>query len=454
MNGDIEFMPYLIVFVILSLTVYLFDQAFSSLVMVLLIGTLGLVSCSRAPLFGRKRAYMLLGIVSSVYIISALITSQNFIGNHAFLVPDALQYTQWINLVRPDDNYLSQILENYFELLDRDTLHEVYVRVVCIFANNNLGHASVLYLTLTHTIFGILAILSLYRALLLYYDYKKAFKYALVFALCSPFLFYSTVIIRDIIIAYFFMQGIEIVLQPYKSKNIIALLALVILAAGVRLFSGLFMLSFIAVYLTRRFEHTKIKMIIIPVFIILIAGVVAGGMVNALIEQTQEQLEYYQEYDANSAASSGGLSNYLLALPTGIKEVALFFYSQFMPFPFYAHLSTASNFTEVYQGITTIVYPIWWFYIFYMFFILYVFKGKYKQLSLSMNMFILLSFAYIFANTAQIDVRRMMHIYPFLFIMSLNCQNFLSTKKEVKKIGKLLMGGYALLLIAYLVIKG
>ena len=447
-------MPYILLFVLLSVLVYLFDLSLSSVVMVILIAILGYVGCQETPIKGRKKSYKLLGIVSIVYIISSTIISQNFIGNHAFLVPDALQYTQWINLKQPDDNYWSLIFENYFGLLDKDTLHEVYVRVVCIFANNHLGGASVLYLTLTHTVFGILAIISLYRTLLLYYDDKKSFKYALLFALFSPFLFYSCVIIRDIIIAYFFMRGTEIVLKPYKSKNIIFLLLLAILAAGVRLFSGLFMLSFIAVYLTRRFEHTKIKMFIVPIFIVLIVGVIAGGMVNALIEQTQEQLEYYQEYDANSAATSGGLSNYLLALPTGIKEVALFFYSQFMPFPFYSHLATAKTITEVYQGLTTIIYPIWWFYIFYMFFILYVFKGRYKQLSLSMNMFILLAFAYIFANTAQIDVRRMMHIYPFLFIISLYCQNYLSKKKEVNQIGKLLLGGYALLLIVYTVIKG
>ena len=103
-------MPYLFIFVILSLLVYLFDQALSSVIMVLLIGVLGLVSCSRAPVAGRKRAYILLGIVSSVYIVSALITSHNFIGNHNFIVFDALQYTQWINLARPDDNYWHLIL--------------------------------------------------------------------------------------------------------------------------------------------------------------------------------------------------------------------------------------------------------------------------------------------------------------------------------------------------------
>ena len=434
--------------------VSIIDSSPASLVVILLILLVGIIKCLQLKDNERKREYKLLGVVTLIYIISAFITSRNFLDGKFFLVSDVTQYTRWIGLTHADDNYWEMIAQNYLGLLDKDTLHEVFVRIVCIFGNNYLGGATVYYLTLSHTFFGIMAALALYRTLLYYYDSNKAYKYALAFALCSPFLFYSNVIIRDIIIAFCFARGIEIVLGEFKFKNLIPLLFFTILAAGVRLFSGLFMLSFVAVYLTKRYEHTKLKMIIIPVFVILIAGVVAGGMVNALIEQTQEQLEYYQEYDANSAASSGGLSNYLLALPTGVKEIALFFYSQFMPFPFYAHLATATNITEFYQGFTTIIYPIWWFYIFYMFFVLYIFKGKYKQLPLSMNMFILLSFAYIFANTAQIDVRRMMHIYPFLFIISLYCQNFLSSRKEVRKTRKLLLGGYAFLLVVYLVIKG
>ena len=235
------------------------DGTPASFCVILLLVILGLLECKETKHSAKSYEMKLLGIVTLIYTVSAFVVSRNYLGNHFFLVSDALQYTQWINLLRAEDDYCSIVLDNYLGLLDKNSLHEVFVRLVCIFGNNYLGGTTVFYLTLTHTFFGVLAILAIYRTLLYYYDSRESYKYALVFALCSQFFFYSNVIIRDIVIAFCFARGIEIVLDEFKYRKLIPLCVYCIIAMGVRLYSGLFMFSFVIIYFAKKIEKTRLK---------------------------------------------------------------------------------------------------------------------------------------------------------------------------------------------------
>lgn len=443
---------YLLFFAILVGVLFsLLDSSFSSFVVILLAIIWGRLT--NYKLKGRELDYsmILLGSVTIIYTISAFIISRNYIGDHYFLVSDALQYTRWLNLRSAEDNYTLLILENYGGLLDKDMLHEVYARMVCIWGNNFLGGTSVFYLTLCHTIFGILAIASLYRIMLLYFDAKKAFRYALVFAVFSPFIYYSSVIIRDIVIAYCFCRGIEIVLKPYKRINYLWLLLYAFIAIGVRLYSGLFMLSFLLVYWIKSDYKKRWALIIVALAAMLAFVVISDQFVSDLYLQTSEELEHYQEFDAEGAA--GGLSGRILALPPVIKQVAMFFYSQMMPFPSYGSMMRAQNITQFYEGLIYFIFPIWWYVVFFSFFVLYALKEGYKKIPFEVNIFILLAFVYILMNTAHIDIRRMMHIYPLFYTVSLLFRKEYFNKKTVVRVEKILVGGYVGLLFIYLMIK-
>lgn len=443
---------YLFVTLIIAAFLSILDGTPASFCVILLLVIVGLLECHVTKHNAKNSEIKLLGVITLIYTVSAFIVSRNFLDGHYYLVSDATQYTQWVHLLRPEDNYRSMVLDNYFGLLDKDSLHEVFVRLVCIFGNNYLGGTTVYYLTLTHTFFGVLAILALYRTLLYYYDSKDSYKYALIFALCSHFFFYSNVIIRDIIIAFCFARGIEIIMGEFKYKKLIPLLFFCIIAMGVRLYSGLFMFSFIAIYFVKKLEKTKWKFIIVPSFVVFAAALVVAGVFSNLYEQTLEDLQYYQEFDA--AGASDGLSSRLLGLPSGIKEIVMFFYSQFMPFPFYSFLEPVKNGTQLWESLICTVYPIWWYLVFYSFFILFFFYSGYKQVTLEKKLFIILCFINILINTAQIDVRRMMPIYPFLYIMSLYMRKDVFSKKKVRSVMKFLSLSYVGLLFVYLIIKG
>lgn len=428
------------------------EGSFASLFVLLLILSIGAVECMLTPAKYRKREYRILGVVTFFYSVSAFITSRNFLNGKFFLVSDVTQYTRWLGLTRPEDDYGAMVIENYTGLLDKDSLHEVFVRLSCIFGNYFLGGANEYYLTLLHTFFGVLAILAIYRSLLYFFDDKKSYKYTLLFAFCSPFLFYSTVIIRDILIAFCFARVIEIIVGDYKIKNIVLIVLYAILASGVRLYSGLFLFTFVLIYIVKSVQKEKAKFILIPLFVIIISGVIATGALFSIYEQTITEVQYYQEFDQDRAGS--GLASRLLALPPIIKEGSMFFYSQMMPFPFYSFMDGAKTPTEIWEAATCIFYPIWWYLIFYSLFICVIFFKGFKSIKLEYKLLIILCFVYILMNTAQIDVRRMMHVYPFLYIMSQYCKDRVYTKKQAKTVIQTLSVAYIGLLLVYMFIKG
>ncbi len=441
---------YYILLILFAFFATILDSSFASLFIIIVIIGWGIGECNFTKHSGKKDGLLLFGKVSLVYIVCAFLISRNYQNGSFFLVGDAAQSTYWLKLIMPESDYWGLLKEHYFELADKDALHVVGIKMACIWGNKLLGGATEFYLTLIHTAFGIMSIMSLYRILLLFYEPRKASKYAFIFALCSPFLYYSTVLIRDIIIAFCFVRGTEIVLNKYKPRGIICLMTLIIIATGIRLYSGLFMVSFVGVYLFKKVSHTRLKIIIIPVFVVLLVTIISAGILSNLYDQTIKEVENYQELDAGG---SNGLSSRLLELPMGIKEVATFFYSQIMPFPFYYTLQLAQRPLQFFEAFTCIIYPVWWYFVFYSFFIFLIAYKGYKKLPIEINLFVVFSFVYILINTAQIDVRRMMHVYPFIFVLSLYLKNYIFNKRQCSRVYRSLGVAYLIMLLVYIIIK-
>ncbi len=427
------------------------DTSLSSCVIVTILVFLGWLFTYTYPKSKRSDAINLFCIISIGYVISALIISFNYLNGKHYIVYDVITYTPFLDLVRPDIDYADYINNCYFKLADNNAVHEVMVRYACILCNVYIGKATVAYLALLHSIFGVFASMFLHKSLLLFFESKKAFKYVLAFAFCSCFLFYSGVIIRDICITCFYSAAIYLVLSPFKNRNIVLVLLLSAICVGFRLYSGVFLLSFVGVLITKRLQTTHFKKVIIPIMVLMLLFVLGTGVLGNLLEQTKQEIEYYQELDAGRATD--GLSYKLLALPPGIQQIALFLYSQIMPFPFYARLDGVSNLTQFYESLTNTIYPIWWFMVFYFFFIAYLLKGLYKRLSMDYNFLILLSFVFILVNTAHIDVRRMMPVYPIIYITYLIFKHKMLPYNESKNLYKNVVRVFIGLLGLYMIIK-
>ena len=104
----------------------------------------------------------------------------------------------------------------YFEFSDSNLLYNAYLNVMAVFANTKLDGMTVFGMTLLQTVWGILSSIVLFRILTRHIEVDKAFRYTLIFSLCSLFLFYSTVIIRDIIICFLYLCAFDIVDRKFS----------------------------------------------------------------------------------------------------------------------------------------------------------------------------------------------------------------------------------------------
>jgi hypothetical protein len=445
-------MFYLIFSIVITTIICLLDFSYSSLAGCVIIYAIGLMYNLLNDKENRQKGFELFNIVYCVYILVAYIFSQSFSATNFFLASDPMRYiTRNINLTScPYDwNYL---LSCYTKFTDSNALYNIIISYVAIAGNNLWGGSTIFYLTLLQSLFGILTICSLYRLLLIYFDIKSAFKYSIVFGLLSIFLFYSSVILRDIIIAFFFVLAFEIILKKFKARNAILLLFYGIIVWGIRLYSGLFYLSFFALYLFLRAYDSRIKSLLVPAFVILLIWLLLIVAGSTIISLTENEISVYSEMTLNSEAQKEGLFVFFYKLPPGIRQIAIFFYSQMAPFPPYSVYHGTETFSNFIMATTMMISAIWWTFIFYSFFCCLFYKQAFSSLSMAEKYLLILSFVFIMALTSHPDVRRMMPVYPILYVCYLKIKSKVSSV-SLKHIRSVILFGYLLLIMVYTFIK-
>ena len=282
---------------------------------------------------------------------------------------------------------------------------------------------------------------------------KKAFEYTLVFSMCSYFLLYSCFIVRDIIIAYFFIEAIKIVLDKFKAINFLLLVLLIVLAMGVRFQSGLFLFLILALYVYKATEHSKIRNIAIPMFVVTMIVVVAAVFSSMFFEETIAGVSEHQEETIERQQQIGGLFNMFFKLPVGIREVVIMFFSQIAPFPPFSVLAEAKTTPQVINGLIVIMCEVFWYLIAYSLIVLLF--SKYARRKFIQFDYLLLGAAasLILVLTVHPDIRRMIPVYPIIYLSYLKIKNSVPNSQMVKIKGSLVIC-YVALLMVYVAIKG
>ena len=445
---------YLIITVILIFVLGIMDASLSSVVAGIIILVVSGLQSQLADKNARQYAFKLNQIVLSGYLIMAYIFSLAFENGSFFAVSDPSRYIDGYSNSRSFLYEWQNIYDCYFRFADNNALYNTYLRAVSIFANNELGGTSVYYLTLAQTLFGILSINVLFRILSRRTSLKTAYKATLSFAFLSVFLFYSCVIVRDVVIAYFFLLAIEIVLKPFSLSGVLKMILLMLLAWGVRLYSGLFMLSFVGLYLYLYAQHTKLRTVALPLFIIIMLVVGAALMGSAILEQTTTEMDLYTEMTMEAEDAKGGLIGSLYRLPPGISQIALTLYSQMAPFPPYLRLATAYSFPSFVMSVCIIAYAVFWFFVFYSIVASFILLRSYKQYGQTLMLLFLIAIIFIIANTSHPDIRRMMPVYPITYLLYIDGRNRVFPLKWLKRTQSTLLCGYVSVLLVYIFIKG
>lgn len=441
---------------IASLFAFIYSGCSFSVLCVILVIICG-IYLELKPLKGVNKYYgkKLLFVTLAVYIFSSLFFSHAFENDNYFLILDARQYFRNLKMTTMDIDPLISLISCYVIMDDLNELHELFYRYCILFANNYLDGANVLYLTLTNTFFGIISLGPIYRILLKLLPANKAYKYSLLFGLLSPFHFYSVTMVRDIVLACLYAHAFELTLDKFKIKNIVLLLIIGIVAWGVRLYSGLFILAFIFYYVFSNMTSSKAgKFLAISSVVIIIVVAVPLALKSDLYKQSSEEIEFFQEYNQDRGNASS-LSKNLEALPPGVREISLGLFSQMMPFPCYDAFPYVKSLDHAYIALIRSVFAIFWYFIAFGLIYMLLFGKIARKLSIY-NEWILLSLCviYILLNIVQTDVRRLMAVYPIMFFLYVKCKHVYITDYNKLHVNNVLGALYISLMVVYTVIKG
>ena len=443
-------MWYIIAFAAL-LFVSILDGHLSSMVVMFIALVLGGMSIGlKKDKQERIQGNKVFGAIFAIYTLSSFISSRSFLNGQAFYVADSIKYITDYGDVNSWswDLFFSTLSETYIGFADNNGLYNEGLSLWAYIGNHYLDGTTVFYLTFLQTLFGILASLEIYKIFLIYFGPRKAAKYTIIFAVLSLYHIYSIVIIRDIVLSYFYLLGLRRILSKPKVSDIFILLLVMLVTMGIRLYTGLFFGTFIMYWLYKLIQDTKyahLKIIIVPLAFFGVAFLGATLAVSVIMEGAEGELEHYDEL----YAASSGLAGKLRTLPVGIRHIAILLFSQ-LPLDDLSRFSIANSFSNYYMSILVIVYSIFGFVIFYGLMYLCFFKGYFKIMS-SDNKWVLIIMLLFIAITlsTHIDVRRSMEAIPFIYLFyilyyeRINAKVWFSVNKFLIAFGFVIMFAYA-----------
>lgn len=393
--------------------------------------------------------------VLCVYMICSFIFSRSFEDGKFYIVSDSMRYIDFYGKRIQFYMDKSYFIDCYYGLSDSNVLFNATLLGWCIVGNTLLGGTTVFYITLLQTLFGILGIITVFRILNIYFKPEEALKYTFIFACCSLYLFYSCVVIRDIVISFFYILAIEIVLKEYRNRNLILLCVFMLIVWGLRLYSGFFYSIFIALYLYMHAQNSKYKGIAIFFFIAVSCVAVIFIAESAAMDQTFEELEYYEDMTSGSEEAKGGLIATLYKLPLGLKQLSIMLYSQMAPFPSFSVLMRPiESFSQLVMTADIIVYEFFWFFIFYILLCSVVRNHVWGGFSMTEKFLIVIAIIFLLANTSHPDIRRMMPVYPIIYLLFLKSKYYILPASDYVTNKNIMAVVYFLLSFIYLAIKG
>ena len=437
-------MLLLVIFILILLAAL--DNSFSSLIIssgMYILGAIAVLICQSE---NRKKSFKLYNIVFSVYLPLTFLVSCSFSITDYFFVYDPSRYLDFFLNSTYQFWLKGDIARCYFEFADNNALHNAYLNAAAVFTNNKLGGITVYGLTLFQTIWGVLSSIVLFRILARRFDENKAFNLALFYALCSLFLFYSTVIIRDIIICFMYLLAFDIVDQKFSLCGVIKLLLIILIVWGIRLYSGLFLFSFLGYYFYVKLRNTVYRNFATLFFALALVASSGYILASDIVGQTITEMSEYAELASENSA--GGVVSKLQSLPPGISHFAIVLFTMIKPLPplgIYTGVETFSHFTI---STLVLVAGFFWFVIFYslcyqLFIKKYIFKIPFERIVL-----LLICLVFMLANASHPDIRRMLPVFPILFVQFAEICQAENTALLGNKISKRLVIFYIIMAFA------
>jgi len=249
-----------------------------------------------------------------------------------------------------------------------------------------------------------------------------AYKYTLIISLFSVVFFYSTQLLRDIQVMFFYLLAIYYTFKlDFSFLNLLKIIIIVFISCTLRIETGLFLAITIPIYLYLTIEKTKKRDIAIlaSILVFLLFVLFIGMKFTEITHILQKNSDYYLESDKGSGVI-GALQN----IPI-IGSILAIVYNAIQPFPFWLKLSDSYDFDKP-EMYNIMVFPLSiasFFNFLVLFFILFfIFNVKIRKnifplIKKPLILNIYAGFLYLYIQSSVIDQRRLMAYYVVFYIL-------------------------------------
>lgn len=338
---------------------------------------------------------------------------------------------------------------NFFDIFSVYTFHEfplhiVFSATIAYFSNLIDGSNTIIIQKMLSPFFGGIFSVVLYSTLK--YQFKDTLfvlKATFAYSLLSAVFVYSTSLMRDIDIALAYMIFFYIFFQTSSYKNFFLLLLVALITTYLRTESGLVLYgtSLIYVYLyVRKIQSTNIKLVLYILVAVLFSIVVSAMYIEIGRKIVNLNEANIQSTAAKASADSIGLL--LNKLPFPMNYVTKVLFGQIQPFPF---LNAIDRPPEAISGI------FWPFVLIIMFYAL-IKKNIRSLIDIKIKYLLIVAIAILFLMSAEPMARRMMSVYPIIYITSLYVF-LIVPNNEIKRIFSLYLFGIISLNVFYYILK-
>ncbi|HET8573177.1 MAG TPA: hypothetical protein VFL76_04830 [Edaphocola sp.] len=277
-------------------------------------------------------------------------------------------------------------------------------------------------------------------------NYGKSFTASIAYGTLSVVLFYSVGLMRDIHIALIYAIGIYIITGNGVSiKKYIILMILGVAAYFIRIENGLFFLAFIAAWSIQSGGKYKIAMIFFAILCLAYLIYWIGG-ISTIIDTATATADIYQGR-AGVYANTGSLGMKLNKLPIPFNYLAKSAFGQIDPFPFWARMVKQQTVVRKLFFVPEAVAGLFWFYVWLR--LLFNFRRTIAFFARYKYAFGLALLYIIMVSVGQANPRRLMAVYPMIYLCFFYIDNRVFRLKEILYA----IGLYVLLLAVYFVIK-
>lgn len=429
-----------------SLATFLFD-------MLLVLLGLGCINLLARDTTKQQSSYTIFLAFYLVYGCYMMITNELFIHDpfkDIFYAKDSVTFYTYIDKVAGTKS-LEEIGKYYSnDFFSNDWKGFAYFSTVIAFIAKGIDTNSLLLQKLQIVACSSAVLVILYNLLANYITDEYSTRMTVIYGFLSYNFFYSAIYLRDVHIGLFF--GLYFLLIVFRKGfvGIFYCLALTVIIFFFRPEHGYFSVSFLMAYVyllvTDKNNKTANKFKI-PILILLVLPAISQlAVLQDGLNTIQSTSDSYRDF-STSSAGLGSFGSQLLRLPFGIRHIAVGLFSQTLPFPFYAVWEENMFF------LPWSIAAIFWFIVWVVIIYTAVMKPrnplfKFKEL----NILFLIAVILILGASANADTRRIMSVYPVVFVIFSG--GILSLVKAKRK--QLIAGGllfYFTLIFAYALIK-